>query len=190
MKVTAFLGSPRTGGNTDILAASVLKGAGEVGLETQSISLPKYRIGHCTGCGRCWNGGRICVQSDGMQELYPVIAETDILVLATPVYWYGPTGYMKDFLDRFVVFNRDEGRAMIRGKGAVLVTAYEEEGTEAVEPLIRMLELSFKYLEIDFIDTITAPGVGPKGAVLEKQEVLRQAYESGRRLANWTVRND
>lgn len=91
---------------------------------------------------------------------------------------------MKAFIDRLVPFNRPEGRPLIQGKRAILVTAYEEEGPTAAEPLVQMFELSFAYLGLDFAARLIVDGVGPKGAVLDKPDVLEQAYTIGRALSN------
>lgn len=189
MKITAFLGSPRANGNTDILAERVLSGAREAGLEVESVALRKLEINGCVGCEKCWLvDGLPCVRKDDMQDLYRKIADSDILLFATPVYWYAPTAIMKAFIDRFVPFNREEGRPLIQGKGVVLVTAYEEEGPTAVEPMLRMFDLSIEYLELQTIGRIIADGVGPKSAVLEKPGVLQQAYELGLGLSGWQRR--
>ncbi|HUV06056.1 MAG TPA: flavodoxin family protein [Armatimonadota bacterium] len=182
MKLTAFLGSPRAQGNTDILADRVLAGARDAGLRVEAVALRKLRIRPCTGCEKCWQGERACVLNDDMSVLYETIASSDILLFATPVYWYAPTAIMKAFIDRLVVFNRPQGRPLIEGKKAVIVVAYEEEGPKAAEPLVRMFEMSFDYLGVLLVGRVVADGVGPKGAVLEKPEVLEQAYEMGRRL--------
>jgi len=182
MKLTAFLGSPRARGNTDTLAAQVVKGAKEAGLETETVALRKLQIRPCTGCEKCWKKGRPCVFDDDMAALYDTIAGTDILLFATPLYWYAPTALMKAFMDRLVPFNHPQGRPLIEGKGAILAVAYEEEKPEVVEPLMRMFEMGFDYLGVRLLDRVVAPGVGPKGAILQKPEVLAQAYEIGRRL--------
>jgi NAD(P)H-dependent FMN reductase len=80
--------------------------------------------------------------------LYDAMAESDVFLFATPVYWYGPTAIMKAFLDRLVVFNGPDGRPLVRGKTALLVSAWEERGMTAAEPLVRLFELGFKYLEL------------------------------------------
>lgn len=182
MKIIAFLGSPRAGGNTDILAERVLNGAREAGLETESIALRKLSIGECMGCEKCWTKGKPCVLADDMGAIYEAISASDILLFATPVYWYAPTAIMKAFIDRLVPLNRPQGRPLVKGKGAVLVTAYEEEGPAAAEPLIRMFELSLDYLELELLERVVVDGVGPKGAVLEKPDALELAYTAGRRL--------
>jgi len=184
MKLTAILGSPRAGGNTDTLAQCVLDGATAAGLETETVTLRKLRLHGCSACEKCWERrGRPCTWQDDMDEVYDIIAGSDVLLFATPVYWYGPTSTMKAFLDRFVPFNRPQGRPLIEGKRAILVTAYEEEGPAAAEPMIRMFEMSFDYLGMQFTDRIVVDGVGPRGAILNKPEVLTRAYEIGFNLA-------
>jgi multimeric flavodoxin WrbA len=185
VKLTAFLGSPRHRGNTDLLAAGVLRGAREASLDTQTVALRKLDIHPCIGCDKCWEKGRTCVFQDDMEQLYTTIAGSDILLFATPVYWYSPTAIMKGFIDRLVPFNRPEGKAMIRGKGAILVTAYEEQGPLAAEPLIKMFDLSFNYLGLTVIDRVVVDGVGPKGAVIEKPQTLEIAYRVGVELKKW-----
>jgi len=118
-----------------------------------------------------------------MNNLYPKIIESDIIIFGTPVYWYGPTALMKAFLDRFVFFNCPENREKIRGMKAILAVPFEEDNVETAEPLIRMFEKSFEYLEMVLIEKIIVPGVGKKGEVLKKQEVLDSCYELGKNLA-------
>jgi len=182
MKLTAFLGSPRPQGNTDILVSRILDGAERGGIETEAVALRKLRIKPCTGCEKCWQKGSPCAFSDGMAPLYETIAASDILLFATPVYWYAPTAIMKAFMDRLVVFNRPEGRPLIKGKQVILVVAYEEEGSAAAAPLLKMFEMSFEYLGLHLIERLVVDGVGPKGAVLQKEEVLERAYALGRSL--------
>lgn len=114
-----------------------------------------------------------------MLPLYDVVAGSDVLLFATPVYWYAPTSIIKAFIDRLVPFNRSQGRPLVAGKRAILVTACEE-GPAAAEPLVRMFELSFRYLGIEFGDRLIVDGVGPKGAVLGRPDALEKAYRIGK----------
>ena len=184
MNVVAFLGSPRPHGNTDTLAESVLEGARRAGCSTESFALRALRIHPCTGCGSCGKKGRLCIFRDDGEKLYQAAIGADVLLFATPVYWYGPTAIMKAFIDRLVPFNRPQGRPLVEGKRAILVTAYEEEGPAAAEPLVRMFEMSFEYLGLKFVDRIIVDGVGPKGAVLRRRDALDRAGEAGRALGS------
>ena len=182
-KVVAFLGSPRPRGNTDTLAECVLEGAREAGCETRSFALRALKIHPCTGCGHCWKNGRPCIFRDDGEKLYDAMAASDVFLFATPVYWYGPTAIMKAFIDRLVVFNRPEGRPSVKGKAALLVSAWEEQGMKAVEPMVRLFELSFEYLELRFEGSLLYDDMGPKQASTERIGALESARALGRTLA-------
>jgi len=182
-KIVAFLGSPRPRGNTDTLADCVLDGAREAGFEAQSFALRALKVHPCTGCGYCWRKGRACIFRDDGQLLYDAMAEADVFLFATPVYWYGPTAIMKAFMDRLVVFNRPEGRPLVRGKSALLVSAWEEKGLRAAEPLVQQFELGFRYLELKFEGSLLLDDLGPAGAAAERPGALESAHALGRSLA-------
>jgi multimeric flavodoxin WrbA len=181
-KIVAFLGSPRPRGNTDSLAQCVLDGAREVGYEAQSFALRALKVHPCTGCGYCWRKGKACIFDDDGQSLYDAMAEADVFLFATPVYWYGPTAIMKAFLDRLVVFNRPEGRPLVRGKSVLLVSAWEEKGMQAVEPMVKLFELGFRYLELKFEGSLLEDDLGPLGAVNDRPGALEAAQALGRSL--------
>jgi hypothetical protein len=91
-------------------------------------------------------------------------------------------------IDRFVCFNRPENRARVRGKRAVIAVPYEEEGPETAELLLAFFfEKSPAHLEMDLVGRVLAPGVGPRGAILEQEEVLAQAHDLGRGLARQSL---
>ncbi len=176
--VLGVCGSPRRKGNTDILVSKILEGAKEAGAKTESIFLKKLKIKECNGCHSCWEGKK-CSKRDDMNDLYPKIEEADAIVFGTPVYWYGPTAIMKGFIDRFVYFNCPENRKKIRGKSAVLAVPFEEDDIDAAAPLVTMFEKSFDYVEINLVGKILAPGVGEKGDILKKPDLLEEAYKLG-----------
>jgi multimeric flavodoxin WrbA len=181
--VAAFLGSPRPRGNTDTLAECVLEGAREVGCETRSFALRTLNVHPCTGCGYCWAKGKPCIFEDDGTQLYKAMADADVFLFATPVYWYGPTAIMKAFIDRLVVFNKPEGRPLVRGKAALLISAWEERGMKAVEPMVRLFELGFEYLELRFEGSLLLDELGPKDAVIDRPGALESARALGRSLA-------
>jgi multimeric flavodoxin WrbA len=175
-KILGIVGSPRINGNTHLLISKILEGAQNFGLEADLIFLKDLDIKECDGCHSCWKGNQ-CSKNDDMNIIYPKIIASDIIVFGTPVYWYGPTALMKGFIDRFVYFNCPENREKVRGKMAILVVPFEEDNVETAEPLIKMFEKSFSYLEMKLIEKIIVPGVGKKGEVLKKQDILNSCYE-------------
>jgi multimeric flavodoxin WrbA len=180
--ILGVVGSPRRNGNTHILVSNLLEGAREAGATTELVLLRDLRIQECDGCHTCWKG-KPCSKDDDMNDLFPKIADSDVVVFGTPVYWHGPTALMKAFLDRFVYFNSPENRAKIVGKSAVLVAPFEEEDVEAAAPLVAMFEKSLDYLEMPLASKILVPGVGAKGDVLRRPNRLAECYELGRGLA-------
>ena len=179
--VLGVVGSPRRNGNTHILVSRVLDGACEAGACTDLVFLGDLAIGECDGCHVCWRG-KPCNKHDDMNDLYPRISDSDMIVFGTPVYWYGPTALMKAFLDRFVFFNCPENHEKIRGKSAVLAVPFEDNNPETAAPLVDMFTKSFRYLEMHLAGTLLVPGVGEKGDILRKAEVLERAFELGKNI--------
>ena len=93
--------SPRKSGNSDILCEQFMKGAKESGHNTEKIYISDMKINYCTGCGVCNTTGK-CVQNDEMEKLCEKILKADVIVFATPVYFYSMCGQMKVFIDRLV----------------------------------------------------------------------------------------
>lgn len=100
-KVLIISSSPRKGGNSDVLCDEVLKGATSKGHSVQKVFLKDKKINYCTGCGYCntidQNG---CSQKDDMAEVLELMIDADVIVLATPVYFYTMCGQLKTFIDR------------------------------------------------------------------------------------------
>lgn len=181
-RILGVVGSPRKKGNTHILVSRILDGAEERGAITEIIFLNDLDIRECDGCYICWKGKQ-CSKKDDMDEVYPKIIQSDVIIFGTPVYWYGPTALMKCFIDRFVYFNCPKNRAKIRGKSAVIAVPFEENNPQTASLLVKFFEKSLKYLEMNLIGKILVPGVSRRGDILRKEDRLEEAFKLGRRLA-------
>lgn len=179
--VLGIVGSPRRGGNTDVLVKAALEGAERAGARTEVIYLADLSIGECDGCHACWGGDR-CSKRDDMSALYERLARADAFVLGTPVYWYGPTGLLKLFIDRLVYFNCPEHRPHLRGKPAAVVVPFEEEDLTMADGVLDLLGRSLGYLEMRLAGAVVAPSVTRKGEVAGHPELLEAATQLGRRL--------
>ena len=91
--------SPRKGGNSDTLCDRFASGAKEAGHKVEKIFLKDKKIGYCTGCGYCFSAHK-CSQKDDMAEILEKMLKSDVIVLATPVYFYSVCAQMKTFIDR------------------------------------------------------------------------------------------
>lgn len=92
--------SPRKGGNSDTLCDRFMQGAQEAGNTAEKIFLRDRKIGYCTGCGSCYNGGKPCPQKDDAAGIVEKMISADVIVLATPVYFYTMNAQMKTLIDR------------------------------------------------------------------------------------------
>jgi multimeric flavodoxin WrbA len=93
--------SPRKSGNSDILCDEIIRGAEEAGNIAEKVRLSDKRIGYCTGCLVCMST-HVCVQKDDMAELLGKMVAADVIVIATPVYFYTMCAQLKTFIDRTV----------------------------------------------------------------------------------------
>lgn len=100
-KVLILSSSPRKGGNSDLLCEEFMKGAQENGNDVEKIFIANQKINYCMGCGVC-NSTHQCVQNDDMVEILDKMVSADVIVIATPVYFYSMNGQLKTLIDRTV----------------------------------------------------------------------------------------
>ena len=99
-KVLILSSSPRRGGNSDTLCNRFMAGAQENGHNVEKITLADKNIGYCTGCGVCCMYGKPCPQKDDAAGIIEKMIQADVIVLATPVYFYTMCAQMKTLIDR------------------------------------------------------------------------------------------
>lgn len=99
-KILVLSASPRRGGNSDQLCDQFIRGAGEAGHQAEKIFLGDKRIGYCSACDACQGNGGRCVQQDDMAGILGKMMDADVIVMATPVYFYTMNGLMKTLIDR------------------------------------------------------------------------------------------
>ena len=99
-KVLILSASPRKGGNSDLLCDQFLHGAREAGHQVEKIFLRDKKINHCIACGACQENGGQCSQQDDMAGILEKMIRADVIVMATPVYFYTMNGQMKTLIDR------------------------------------------------------------------------------------------
>ncbi len=177
MKVLGLVGSPRKASNTDLLVSAILEGANQNQHATEKVYLYNVDITPCVDCRACKKGSFQCAIKDDMQTLYPKLAEADIIVFGTPLYWYGPSAKTKLLVDRLRPFVASMG---LRGKKAV-VAVPSEEGAEACDLTVDMFKRSFKYLEINLIGVLL-PTASERAEIKTQPQVLNEAMTIGKNL--------
>lgn len=181
--VLGVLGSPRQGGNSEMLLDAALEGARSTGAEVEKVVLSKLHVQPCTACEGCADGVQ-CVLDDDMQPLYKKLEEADVIILASPVYFYGVTAQMKAFIDRaqlfyvrkFVLHYRSKKR-----KGAFLSVGARIR-TDFVAPG-SSVQAFFHTLEATPSRSLTFAGFEEKGSIADHPTALDDAERLGRELA-------
>ncbi|MFC1913680.1 flavodoxin family protein [Chloroflexota bacterium] len=193
-KVLGIGGSPRKGGNSDILLKRLLKGAQDRGAATEEIQLRDYQFQPCIACERCRKDKRCTGLLDGMQLIYPKIEDAMGLVLISPVYSYNMTALMKSFIDRlysFYYFSDERpgywsSRLGDQGRKAIISFVGEQTSLEegGMDLSFETMRRSVEALGYEIIGEMPVLGIFHKGKVKEYSQVLEQAENLGRELAS------
>ena len=130
-KVLILSGSPRIGGNSDLLCDEFMRGALEAGCQAEKIRVAEKKIGYCRACYYCEHSGGECVQKDDMAEILQKMVEADIIVLASPVYFYSLSAQLKTVIDRSMA-----RCAEIKNKEFYYIASSAEEEREIQERTI------------------------------------------------------
>ena len=102
MRILVLNGSPRPKGNTKQMVEAFQKGAESAGHQVDVVDVCRKKIAGCLACEYCHTKGNgVCVQKDDMQEVYSLLMEADMLVIASPIYYHGISGQLKCTIDRF-----------------------------------------------------------------------------------------
>lgn len=109
MKILVLNGSPRPRGNTAAMAAAFAKGARESGHQVTVVPVCRKKIAGCLACEYCHTKGEgKCIQQDDMQEIYPLLNDAEMIVLASPVYYHGFTGQLQCAINRIYALDKPE----------------------------------------------------------------------------------
>ena len=178
MKIVAIVASPRLNGNTNYLVDQALEEAARLGAQTEKIILSQYRVNPCLGHTDC-NSFETCQQQDDAGWILDKFSQADGVILATPVYYYNVSAWMKAFIDRNYFLYRHDQKAQAGVVGLVVVA-----GGEGIEDALHTLELfvdaSFD-VNKDMIFSTTGYGDTP-GEIKNNQDVVEDARKLGRRM--------
>jgi multimeric flavodoxin WrbA len=178
MQILALNGSPRKGGNTDLLLDKILEGAMKAGLQTQKVHLYNYKISPCFDCRRCKQEPFLCSLKDDMIQLMKEMEQADVIIFGTPIYWYGSTATMKLLIDRLRPYIPN--KKLARKKATIVIPS--EEGPSICDPLIKMFQMSFQYIGMDYLGAFLTTAY-EKGEIKNNQAELDRAYQFGVQLS-------
>jgi len=190
MKVLGLFGSPRRQGNTELLLEEALKGAAMEGAEVDRLYVSDFTITPCKECHGCDETGN-CVILDDMQKIYPKLLEADVVILASPIFFYGVTAWAKALIDRsqalwarkYLLKDPSLGKEGKKRKG-FFISVGATKGQKVFEGSILTVKYFFDVLNAEYVGELLFRGVEAKGDILKHPEALQQAFEAGRRLVS------
>lgn len=181
--VTILLGSPRAGGNSEQLADSLAKGAEEAGYEVRKVRLAPKMLNGCVDCRKCWSTGSPCVQKDDMDTVYPDLEAADVLVFASPVYFYSWTSQIKPVWDRLLPYFMPDAPRTLKDKRAILLSVCGDNEDSAFDGIKAAFKGACEYTKWPIEGIICAPAMYPKTDMADKgQKFLFEAYDLGKNL--------
>ena len=187
MKLTeralGIVGSPRRGGNTEVLVDEILSGAAEAGAEVEKVILSELDIAPCDACLACEETGQ-CTIGDDMDALFERMARSNVWVLGTPVFWWGPSAQFKQFIDRwYAKIHRAQDKALFEGRRVILAIPMGDSDPETARHIVGMMTDALHYVGATFDATVLAAGVNDPGQVRHDAQVMAKARDAGRRAA-------
>ena len=188
MRVLGIAGSPRSGGNTDILLDEVMKGAASKGADVHTVALRKLTIGPCIHCDACLKTGR-CKFKDDMQGIYDELEAADRIVLAAPIQFMGLPSQTKAMVDRcqclwarkYVLKVPPLGDE--RPRRGFFVSVGGTRLKDMFDPARAVVKTWYHILNVEYAGELLFSRVDDKGAIREREGALEQAYELGEKLA-------
>ncbi len=166
--------SPRNDGNSELLARQFEKGASENKYHIDFVKLRELKINYCLGCYACEKLGH-CVQKDDMNETFKKMLDADVILFATPTYFYSMSGQLKVFIDRCV-----QNYTKIHADIYIFITAWDSENKNLISTLEAVRGFTRDCLEnCQEKGYILAGGVTKKGEIVKRSEYLKLAYQMG-----------
>ncbi|HFQ81082.1 MAG TPA: flavodoxin family protein [Desulfobacterales bacterium] len=183
--VLALNGSPRRGGNTEVLLREVAEGVRQAGGEIEIIGLSSLTMSPCIACGGCTKTGK-CVINDDMQGLYDKVQAAKQIIIASPIYFYALSAQTKIFIDRLqAMWSRKQLLRAAKkwhpdpfNKG-YLVSVAATRGPRIFEGAVLCARYAYDALGLEYGGEFLARGFDGRGEVGKDDKKLRQAVEFG-----------
>lgn len=187
MRLLGILGSPRVGGNSDILLEQALAGARGAGAEVEKIVLVQKKISGCLNCEKCNDSG-ICAIKDDMPEIHKKILESDTIIHSVPLYFWAMTAQMKAYLDRWCAFFDAEWQLhrtyypKMKGKKIGLITVCGDPNVSAADPIVHSFKSTCELAGLNWLGLVQA-SAATKGEITKNEVAKKEAYNLGKKGA-------
>ena len=176
MKILVLTGSPRKNGNSNHLASRFIEGAEEAGHSVVRFDAAQSEVHPCIACNSCGMDGP-CIFQDDFEIVREHIVPADMVVFATPMYYFGLSAQLKAVIDRFYAIN---GQIHVPKKAALLMT-YANTAASQAAPIAAHYDVLLDYLGWQDAGRVIAPGVWVEGSI-RGTAYPQAAYDLGKSL--------
>jgi len=187
MKILGISGSPRIGGNTDILLDKFLEGAKTKGANIEKIILNKLKFSPCQECENLKDDGS-CIVEDDIQKVYEKIRTADALVLASPIFFGSLSAQAKMMVDRFqclwrakYILKKDTGFRKIKGVFLSIEGSDRKDFFDNAKSIVKNL---FATINVEYKDELFCSNIDAKASILHHPDCLKKAFELGKRIVS------
>lgn len=175
MKAVVLFGSPRREGNTIQLVNAFTDVLKNKGINVRMLYLNDMNIRPCQGCYICLPAG-VCKINDDMKDIRKYIEESDLIIYASPVYWFSVSAQLKLAIDRTIAFMDENFNSRIAGKKAVTLLTCGSDDANVCEPSVSMFKMIFDLQKINYAGRIEATSCTTEGGPI-KGEFTKKAKE-------------
>lgn len=186
-KVLAIMGSQRKNKNTDILLDAVLDGVNTGEVEIKKVYLKDLDMSPCKACAACEKTGK-CIIKDDMTEIYDDFNHSDIIIIASPLYFNTVSSLTKIMIDRCQVYWSSKyvlkNPSIDRNKkrtGMFISVGGAPERKDHFDACIPVMDLFFKAINTEYKENLFASNTD-EISVWERKDLLRMAFEKGKKL--------
>ena len=190
MKIVSIMASPRSKGNSEAIADKFLETAKSLGAEIQVFHLRKRKYQGCIACMGCKTKHEQCVLVDDLTEILDAVRTTDILIMATPVYYGDIPSQLKAFVDRTFCyllpdFHTNPNPSRLPGeKKLLMILTQGHPSKDQFKDIFPRYESFFQWYGFKDNHVIRGTGLGEKGEALKRKDILKEAEELAKKLAS------
>lgn len=185
MYILGINGSPRIGGNTDILLDKVLEGTKLAGIKTEKVILTILKFSPCLECENIPDNSN-CIIEDDMQSLYKKIYEADVIILASPIFFGSLTAQTKMMIDRFQCLWRAKyilkKNIFTKRKKGVFISVEASTRNDFFDNAKLIVKNLFTIINTDYKDELLCSGIADKADILRYPAILNKAFELGKKI--------
>jgi len=179
-KLLAIYGSPRVGGNSDLLLDSFVAGVKSPNWEITHLYVRELNILPCIACGEC-KKDKQCPIKDDMQAIYPLLLQADAVIVATPVYFYNVPAQLKALIDRCQLFWYKRKRPISFRPGYLIAVGGRKEKS-IFEGILLTIRSFFLTLGVKLKGSWTYAGIDNLGSIKKHPTALKEVYQAGKKL--------